>query len=269
MRGPAARVYLKIVRSTSRRKRLRPTRAYIRPRRARHESESHQDLRAGLRRRPQWRSPGRVRRSRERGTRDDEVLSHLLAPVSGRTARSSVRTLLPLRVAAGPRPLDVPDFGETARPRDRRLVARRGIPRGWDPRPRDAFHVRPVRATSPAGREDARHEARYRVLRVLVRRWVVRGDAGRQRDRIGVIRHLFGMGPPNAYELSDEIANLLASPLYPPGNWCDVLRERILASVQAPTDPPWPRRLPLRSPGRTAQPPLPSSWSTATKTTRF
>src|SRR2546425_9678135 len=31
MRGPAARVYLKIVRSTSRRKRLRTTRAYIRP----------------------------------------------------------------------------------------------------------------------------------------------------------------------------------------------------------------------------------------------
>src|SRR5437899_10948662 len=31
MRGPAARVYLKIVRLTSRRKRLRPTRAYIRP----------------------------------------------------------------------------------------------------------------------------------------------------------------------------------------------------------------------------------------------
>src|SRR5437870_10969793 len=107
------------------------------------------------------------------------------------------------------------------------------------------------------------------VLRVLLRRWVVRGDAGRQRDRIGVIRHLFGMGPPNAYELSDEIANLLASPLYPPGNWCDVLREGILASVQAPTDPPWPRRLPLRSRGRTAQPPLPSSWLTATKTTRF
>src|SRR2546422_1069072 len=31
MRGPAARVYLKIVRSTSRRKRLRPMGAYIRP----------------------------------------------------------------------------------------------------------------------------------------------------------------------------------------------------------------------------------------------
>src|SRR2546430_10241998 len=31
MRGPAARVYLKIVRSTTRRKRLRTTRAYIRP----------------------------------------------------------------------------------------------------------------------------------------------------------------------------------------------------------------------------------------------
>src|SRR2546425_6181348 len=344
----------------SRRKRLRPMGAYIRPRRARHESESRQDLCAGLRRRPEWWNPGRVRRPCERGAGDHEVFPHVFDPVPERTprkpqvrilhprtregsdprahgldgdggpasggtdrdprhgkypqepelppgarhlartvqdvlqerdegrpglgprrrlsrrprddgedARSSVRTLLPLRVVARPRDLDLPDFGETARPRDRRLVPRRSVPCRRDSRPRDAFDVRPVRATSPAGREDARHETRHRVLRVLLRRWVVRGDAGRQRDRIGVIRHLFGMGPPNAYELSDEIANLLASPLYPPGNWCDVLREGILASVQAPTDPPWPRRLPLRSRGRTAQPPLPSSWLTATKTTRF
>src|SRR5947209_12006006 len=233
MRGPAARVYLKIVRSGSRRKRLRPTRAYIRPRRARHESKSHQDLRAGLRRRPQWWSPGRVRRPRERSAGDDEVLSHVLDSVSeraprkpeirilharagegsdprahgldghgrpargradrdarhgehpqepelppgprhlaravqdvlqerdegrsgfgprrrlarrprddGEDARSPVRTLLPLRVAAGPRPLDVPDFGKTARPRDRRVIARRGIPGGWYSGPRDALDVR-------------------------------------------------------------------------------------------------------------------------------
>src|SRR2546427_10067015 len=308
MRGPAARVYLKIVRSTSRRKRLRPMGAYIQPRRARHESESRQDLRAGLRRRPQWWNPGRVRRPRERSTGDHEVLPHVFDPVSERTprksevrvlhararegsdprahgfdgdggpasggadrdprhgaqpqepefppwprhlartvqdvlqerdegrpglgprgrlarrprddgedARSSVRTLLPLRVVARPLDLDLPDFGETARPRDRRLVARRSVPRRRDSRPRDAFDVRPVRATSPAGREDARHETRHGVLRVLLRRRVVRGDAGRQRDRVRVIRHFFGIGPADTCELSDETANLPASPLYPPG----------------------------------------------------
>src|SRR5712691_59056 len=103
----------------------------------------------------------------------------------GEDARPPDRTLLPLRVAARPRPLDVPDLGETPRPRGRRLVARRGIPGGWDLGPRDAFDVRSVRTTSPAGREDARHEARYGVLRVLVRRRVVRGDTGRQRDGVG------------------------------------------------------------------------------------
>src|SRR2546426_7791937 len=235
MRGPAARVYLKIVRSTSRRKRLRPTRAYIRPRRARHESESHQDLRAGLRRRAQWRNPGRVCGPRERGARDDEILSHVLDPVSerpprkpevrllharagegfdprahgldgdgrparggadrdarhgehpqeselppgprhlartvqdvlqerdegrssfgprrrlarrprddGEDARSPDRTLLPLRVAARPRPLDVPDFGETARPRDRRGIAPRGQPGGWGSGPPEALDGRSV-----------------------------------------------------------------------------------------------------------------------------
>src|SRR5438128_7177476 len=66
MRGPAARVYLKIVRSTSRRKRLRTTRAYIRPRRPHHDSESRQDVRARLRRCPRRRGPGGIRRPRER-----------------------------------------------------------------------------------------------------------------------------------------------------------------------------------------------------------
>src|SRR5712692_6756573 len=217
MRGPAARVYLKIVRSTSRRKRLRPTRAYIRTRRSRHESESHQDVRPELRRRPRWRNPGRVRRPRERRAGHDEVLPHVLDAISerpprkpevrvlharagkgpdpradglhghggsprgradrdtrhgkhpqepelppgprqlarvvqdvlqerdesgprfgprrrfarrarddGEDARPPDRTLLPLRVAAGPRPLDPPDFGETTRLGARRLVAGTG-----------------------------------------------------------------------------------------------------------------------------------------------
>src|SRR5437764_10046144 len=87
MRGPAARVYLNIIARKSRRERLRPTGAYIRPRRALHESESHQDVRAKLRRRHRRRNPGRLRRPRERCPGDDEVLSHLLDALSKRAPR--------------------------------------------------------------------------------------------------------------------------------------------------------------------------------------
>src|SRR3989441_11183066 len=226
----------------SRRKRLRPMGAYIRPRRARHESESRQDLCAGLRRRPEWWNPGRVRRPCERGAGDHEVFPHVFDPVPERTprkpqvrilhprtregsdprahgldgdggpasggtdrdprhgkypqepelppgarhlartvqdvlqerdegrpglgprrrlarrprddgedARSSVRTLLPLRVVARPRDLDLPDFGETARPRDRRGVARRSGPPPPGSLPPDGFDLPSLRATAPPG----------------------------------------------------------------------------------------------------------------------
>src|SRR5881628_2826694 len=96
MCGPAARVYLKIVRSTSRRKRLRTTRAYIRPRRPHHDSESRQDVRARLRRCPRRRGPGGIRRPRERCAGDDEVHADLLDPLSERAARKpQVRVLHP------------------------------------------------------------------------------------------------------------------------------------------------------------------------------
>src|SRR2546426_7156147 len=105
MCGPAARVYLKIVRSTSRRKRLRTTRAYIRPRRPYHDSESRQDVRARLRRWARRRGPGGIRRPRERCARDDEVLADLFNPLSERAAgKPQVRVLHPrARKRYGPR----------------------------------------------------------------------------------------------------------------------------------------------------------------------
>src|SRR5438445_4796410 len=57
--------------------RLRTTRAYIRPRRPYHDSESRQDVRARLRRCARRRGPGGIRRPRERCARDDEVLADL------------------------------------------------------------------------------------------------------------------------------------------------------------------------------------------------
>ncbi len=64
-------------------------------------------------------------------------------------------------------------------------VLETGVPRGRYPGPRNASDLGPVRATSLASREDARDEARHGVLCVLFRRRCLRGNARRQRYRVG------------------------------------------------------------------------------------